>query len=454
MFSLEWGWFVVAVMGREICFLVVMISRLYLFIEGLDVPGVSTELMFYSSCIVGIVVLAAIAGWVAKAWILRGLRSIVKKTKFKWDDLLVENRVLGRISHIAPALVVDYLAEPCFGQLIGEDGQPLLPESWLLGVSETFVSLYLVVIILMIFDAVLNAIGTSVEGRTLAKRLPLRGIMQALKLVANCVGVVYIISFCFGKSPVAVLSGLGAMTAVLMLIFKDSLLGLVAGFQLSLNNMVRKGDWVEMPKHGTDGEVLDVSLNTVRIQNWDKTITSIPTYEMVTGSFKNWRGMSESGGRRIKRSIYIDMRTVKFVDEPQMEKFLSFRILQPYLNRKLDEVKSHNESEKGDLSVLANGRRLTNLGTFRAYCIAYLQNNPEIHKVGMTFLVRQLPPGPEGIGIELYVFTKTTEWVAYEDIQADVFDHLLAVLPEFGLAPFQNLTGEDVTGVLGNLAKV
>ena len=429
-----------------------MISRLYLFLDGLEVPGVSTELMFYASCVLGIILLAAFAGWVAKAWVLRGLRSIVKKTKFKWDDVLVENRVLGRISHIAPALVVDYLAEPCFGQLIAEDGQPLLPESWLLGVFETFVSLYLVVIILMIFDAVLNAIGRSVEGRALSKRLPLRGITQALKLVANCVGIVYMISFCFGKSPVAVLSGLGAMTAVLMLIFKDSLLGLVAGFQLSLNNMIVKGDWIEMSKHGVDGEVLDVNLNTVRVQNWDKTITAIPTHDLVTGSFKNWRGMSESGGRRIKRSVNIDMRSIKFVDEQQIEKFRSIRILQPYLNRKLAEVKSHNENEKGDLSVLANGRRLTNIGTFRAYCIAYLQNNPAIHKVGMTFLVRQLPPGPEGIGIELYVFTKTTAWVDYEDIQADIFDHLLAILPEFGLAPFQNLTGQDVVGAIGNLS--
>jgi miniconductance mechanosensitive channel len=430
-----------------------MISRLYLFFDGLDVPGVSTELMFYSTCVVGIILLSVFAGWIAKAWILRGLRSLVKKTKFKWDDVLVENRVLGRISHLAPALVVDYLAEPCFGQLIAEDGQPLQPESWLLGVSETFVSLYLVVIILMIFDAVLNAVGKSVEGRALAKRLPLRGITQALKLVANCVGIVYIISFCFGKSPVAVLSGLGAMTAVLMLIFKDSLLGLVAGFQLSLNNMIVKGDWIEMAKHGVDGEVLDVNLNTVRVQNWDKTITAIPTYDLVTGSFKNWRGMSESGGRRIKRSIHIDMRSVRFVDEEQMKKFLSIRILQPYLHRKLSELDTHNGSEKGDLQVLANGRRLTNLGTFRAYCVAYLQSNPEIHKVGMTFLVRQLPPGPDGIGIELYVFTKTTQWVAYEDIQADLFDHLLAILPEFGLAPFQNLTGQDIAGAFGGQSK-
>jgi len=433
--------------GVEFCFLAVMISRLFLFLEGLNVPGVSTELMFYSGGVVGIVILAALAGWIAKAWVLRAVRSLVKKTKFKWDDVLVENRVLGRISHIAPALVVDYLAEPLFGQRIGPDGEELLPESWLLGMSETFVSLYLVVIILMIFDAVLNALGKSVEGRSLAKRLPLRGITQALKIIANFVGIVYIVSFCFGKSPVAILSGLGAMTAVLMLIFKDSLLGLVAGFQLSLNNMVQKGDWIEMPKHGVDGEVLDVNLNTVRVQNWDKTISAIPTYHMVTGSFKNWRGMSDSGGRRIKRAVFLDMRSVRFADEKLLEKFQTFQVLKPYLNRKLSEVEEHNQKEKGDLSVLANGRRLTNLGTFRAYCIAYLQNNPEIHKVGMTFLVRQLPPSPEGIGIELYVFTKTTEWVAYEDIQADVFDHLLAVLPEFDLRPFQKVTGGDMAGI-------
>ena len=213
-------------------------------------------------------------------------------------------------------------------------------------------------------DAILNTLRISAEGRRHTAKLPLRGITQALKLIANFIGIIFIIAYCFGKSPVAILSGLGALTAVLMLVFKDSLMGLVASFQLSLNGMVRKGDWIEMPKHGADGDVLDVNLTTVRVQNWDKTVSTIPTHELVTGSFKNWRGMQESGGRRIKRAIHIDMRTVRFANEELLEKFKSFEILKPYLEGKPREVDAHNADLNADLSVLTNGRRLTNIGTF------------------------------------------------------------------------------------------
>ena len=325
----------------------------------------------------------------------------------------------------------------------GESGQILLSPSRLLSFANTFVSVYLVVITLLVIDAILNTLRISAEGRRHTAKLPLRGITQALKLIANFIGIIFIIAYCFGKSPVAILSGLGALTAVLMLVFKDSLMGLVASFQLSLNGMVRKGDWIEMPKHGADGDVLDVNLTTVRVQNWDKTVSTIPTHELVTGSFKNWRGMQESGGRRIKRAIHIDMRTVRFANEELLEKFKSFEILKPYLEGKLKEVDAHNADLNADLSVLTNGRRLTNIGTFRAYCLAFLRSNEKIHQSGMTFLVRQLAPGPEGVAIELYVFCNDTAWVNYEGIQGDIFDHLLAVLPEFGLKAFQRPSGND-----------
>ena len=425
-----------------------MIAKYYLFLEGLEVPGVSIELLFYGSALLFIFLVSVLGAWIARVWVLKAVRGIVKRTKFKWDDVLVDHKVFWRLSHIVPALAVDTFAEPFFGQLIHPEGMPLLPESWLLGILELFVSVYLVVIVLLVFDGILSAVYRSVDGRSLSKKLPVRGIMQALKLVVNSVGLVYIVAFCFGKSPVAILSGLGAMTAVLMVVFRDSLLGLVAGIQLSLNNMVQKGDWIEMEKYGVDGEVLDVSLNVVRVQNWDMTIASIPTHQLAANSFKNWRGMSESGGRRIKRALYLDMRTVRFVDGNMLGKFKSFDVLKPYLDKRLAEVEAHNKKEKSDLDVLANGRRLTNLGTFRAYCIGYLRENPKIHKEGMTFLVRQLAPGAEGIGIEIYVFSNDTGWIAYEGIQADIFDHLLAVLPEFGLEPFQNLTGGDIAGAL------
>jgi len=420
-----------------------MTSAIYQFLDKQNVPGISTELLYRAVGLIVIVLLAFLATWIARAWFLRAFQALVKKTKFKWDDVLLENKVLSRVAHLAPALVVRGLSNPFFGPVHGESGQILLSPSRLLSFANTFVSVYLVVITLLVIDAILNTLRISAEGRRHTAKLPLRGITQALKLIANFIGIIFIIAYCFGKSPVAILSGLGALTAVLMLVFKDSLMGLVASFQLSLNGMVRKGDWIEMPKHGADGDVLDVNLTTVRVQNWDKTVSTIPTHELVTGSFKNWRGMQESGGRRIKRAIHIDMRTVRFANEELLEKFKSFEILKPYLEGKLKEVNAHNADLNADLSVLTNGRRLTNIGTFRAYCLAFLRSNEKIHQSGMTFLVRQLAPGPEGVAIELYVFCNDTAWVNYEGIQGDIFDHLLAVLPEFGLKAFQRPSGND-----------
>lgn len=424
-----------------------MTSTIYQFLDKHPIPGLeNTELAYRALGVLVIIVLAMLAAWITRTWVLKAFRSLVKKTKFTWDDVLVENKVLSRLAHFAPALVVQGLSSPFFGPIhTGPDGGESLPASRLLDFANTFVSLYLVVIILLVIDAALNAVNSSAEGKEQAAKFPLRGITQALKLIANFVGIIFIIAYCFGKSPVAILSGLGALTAILMLVFKDSLMGLVAGFQLSINNMVRKGDWIEMPKHGADGDVLDVNLTTVRVQNWDKTISTIPTHELVTGSFKNWRGMQESGGRRIKRAIHIDMRTIRFADDDLLKKFRTFEVLKPYLQSKLEEVRTHNENLDTDLAILANGRRLTNIGTFRAYCVAFLRNNPKIHQEGMTFLVRQLAPGPEGVAIEIYVFTNDTAWVNYEGIQGDMFDHLLAVLPEFGLQPFQKPSGQDMT---------
>ena len=428
-----------------------MTSAIYHFLDKQNVPGLSTEILYRCVGVVLILLLAVLATWIARAWVLRAFRALVSKTKFTWDDVLLQNKVLSRLAHLAPALVVQGLSNPFFGAVHSGDGHLLLPESRLLGFANTFVSVYLVVIILLVIDAILNTIHTSAEGRRHAAKIPLRGIAQALKLIANFIGIIFIIAYCFDKSPVAILSGLGALTAVLMLVFKDTLMGLVASFQLSLNGMVRKGDWIEMPKYGADGDVLDINLTTVRVQNWDKTISTIPTHALVTGSFKNWSGMQESGGRRIKRAIHLDMRTVRFADDTLLDKFKSFKLLKPYLDGKLDEVNEHNAGLDADLSVLANGRRLTNLGTFRAYCLAYLQGNNKIHQSGMTFLVRQLAPGPEGVAIELYVFSNDTAWVSYEGIQGDIFDHLLAVLPEFGLQPYQRPSGHDMEQLGGRM---
>jgi miniconductance mechanosensitive channel len=253
---------------------------------------------------------------------------------------------------------------------------------------------------------------------------------------------VFIISILLDKTPVYLLSGVGALAAVMMLVFRDSILGFVAGIQLAANKMVSVGDWIEMPKYGADGDVLEVALTTVKVQNWDKTITTIPTYALISESFKNWRGMDESGGRRNKRPVSIDMSSIRFCDEEMLGRFEKIQYISEYIEKKKNELKEFNQSMSVDMASLANGRRMTNIGTFRAYVQSYLQNHPEINQ-NMTFLIRQLPSTENGLPIEIYVFSRDKVWANYEAIQADIFDHVLAVVPEFDLRVYQNPTGAD-----------
>jgi miniconductance mechanosensitive channel len=257
---------------------------------------------------------------------------------------------------------------------------------------------------------------------------------------------IFIVSILTDQSPWGILSVLGGFTVVLMLVFKDTILGFVASIQLSGHDMVRVGDWIEMPKYGADGDVIDVTIHTVKVRNWDKTITTIPTYGLVSDAFKNWRGMSESGGRRIKRSMHIDMSSIKFCTDEMLEHFEKFELLKEYLQQKKEELSTYNKEHNVDGSQLINGRRQTNIGVFRAYIVAYLKNNPKIHQA-MTFLVRHLEPTPDGLPIQIYVFSNDQAWANYEAIQADIFDHLLAAAPEFDLRVFQNPTGYDFSKI-------
>lgn len=379
-----------------------------------------------------VVVLAVLANWVAKRVVLRVVGGVARRTASRWDDALVTSGVFKRLSHVAPALVVHALA----GRVVGDD--PSLHG----GVAD-FVSIYLIVISVAVLSALLDAVVAVVQQSDTGKRLPVRGFTQATMLVAVIVAGVFVLSIVFGKSPIYFLSGFGALTAVLLLVFRDALLGLAAGIMISANELVRVGDWIEMPKAGADGDVVDLTLTTVKVRNWDKTITTIPAYSLISDSFKNWRGMQESGGRRIKRSLSIDMHTVRFADEAMLERWRRMRLLKPYLEEKLAENAAENAARGEDLGVLGNGRRLTNLGTFRAYCVAYLKANPRIHQE-MTFLVRHLQPTEHGLPVEIYVFTNDTRWAVYEGIQADILDHLLAVLPQFELKVFQAPSGGDV----------
>jgi miniconductance mechanosensitive channel len=384
----------------------------------------------------GVVLLALVADMVAKRLILRGLTRLIERTKTKWDDALLARNVLNNLAHLAPALVI-YVLTPV--ALRGFDQ--------MIAVVVNAAMIYIVVVFILALDSLLNAALDIYQNFSISKEIHIKGFVQVVKLVIYFIAGVFIVSTILGKSPVFLLSGLGAMTAVLMLIFKDAILGLVAGIQLTANRMVAKGDWIEMPKYGADGDVLEVTLTTVKVQNWDKTITTIPTYALISESFRNWRGMQESGGRRIKRAVFIDVRSIKFCNEEMLERFRRIRYIADYIEQKKQEITKYNASLEVDDSSLANGRRMTNVGTFRAYVKAYLRNHPMIHQ-DLTFLVRQLAPSERGLPIEIYVFSSDTAWVNYEGIQADIFDHILAVLPEFDLSVFQYPTGSDV-GQLG-----
>lgn len=263
----------------------------------------------------------------------------------------------------------------------------------------------------------------------------MKTVLQGIKLILGILCFILIVSIISDKSPIVILSGLGAMSAVLMLVFKDTILGFTAGMQLSTNKMVQIGDWIEMPKYGADGDVIDIGLNVVKVRNFDKTITTIPTYALVSDSFKNWRGMQESGGRRIKRAILIDVNSIGFLSQDDIARLKKANLLAPYLETKLSEIEKYNAGHDFDLSVSINGRRLTNIGTLRAYILTYLKNHPNINQ-DMTIMVRQLSPTEYGMPLEVYCFTSTTNWVAYENIQSDIFDHIFSVLSEFKIKAY------------------
>jgi miniconductance mechanosensitive channel len=394
-----------------------------------------TDAVVIGTFVVSTAILCFVAHWITQRLIVGGTARIAKVSKASWDDVLVDRKVFSRLAQIAPAVVVYGAA-----WLVMSESSGLYP------FVRSAVFVYLTVVFVLTADAFLNAVHEIYRTGNEGQKVPIKGFIQVLKIILYFAGGISVLSILLQKSPFVFLGGLGAMTAVLMLVFKDSILGLVAGVQMATNDMVRPGDWIEMPAYGADGDVLEVSLTTVKVQNWDKTISTIPTHAMVSNSFKNWRGMSESEGRRIKRSISLDMNTVGFCTDEMLERFEKISVLIEYLANKQAEIEEHNRALGVDPSMVVNGRRMTNLGTFRAYVLAYLRSHPMIHKE-MTLLVRQLAPSETGIPIEIYVFSTDKAWANYEAIQADIFDHLLAVIPEFSLRVFQNPTGRDLASL-------
>ncbi len=401
-------------------------------------PEVASLLNGFTIAVI-IIVLAIFANWIAKRILISLISGVVKKSKTSWDDMLFKRKVFNRLANFAPALVIYFATSYALSEY---------PD--LVAILQAAVYIYVIGVGLFLIDSVLNGMHDIYLTLKISKDRPIKGFIQVAKIIIYFVGVILILSILLGKSPVVFFTGLGALAAVLLLIFKDSILGLVAGVQLTANDMVRIGDWISMPGHNADGPVTDISLNTVKVQNWDKTISTIPTYALVSESFSNWRGMTESGGRRIKRSIFIDMKSVKFLDKEMTQRLKNIRYLENYIERKQKELSEYNEKHNIDDRVLVNGRRMTNLGTFRKYIEEYLRNHPFVH-TDMTFLVRHLQPTEKGLPIEIYVFSKEQAWPVYEGIQAAIFDHIIAVVPEFGLRIFQNPTGEDILNLSSTL---
>lgn len=403
----------------------------------LETWGVSKWVADIGSWVIMVLAIALICfltNFIAKKFLLKIVRFAIKKTKTKWDDKLVERKVFHRLSQFAPAIIIFFSAS-IFSPY--ED------------TIHRIAIIYMVLAGLLVLNAFFNAVIDIYQTVDISRERPIKGYIQLVKIIVYIVGAIYIISVIIGQSPWGLITGLGAMTAVIMLVFKDSILGFVASIQLSAYDIVRKGDWITMPKYGVDGDVVDVSLNTIKIQNFDKTIVTIPTYMLIQDSVQNWRGMGESGGRRIKRNINIDMNSIRFCDEDMLKRFEKFDVLTNYINTKTKEVKNYNNENNIDTSEWINGRRLTNVGTYRAYIVEYLKRHPKIHKNDFTFLIRHLQPAEMGLPIQLYIFTNDTNWVNYEGIQADIFDHLLAVLHEFDLRVFQNPSGGDVQSLAG-----
>ncbi len=389
-----------------------------------------------------VVALTAIIAWLT--WLITRhvtvaiIRRMATRTRTQWDDRLVERGFFDRLAWLVPAVIV-YLAAPLYAE-------PFLSSLALDIVLMRLSTAWMVIVGVRSISALLNAAADVYDALDKKKANPISGFVGGVKLVLWIIGGILCTAAITGQNPSGLVAGIGALTAVIMLVFRDSILGLVASFQIFINDLVRVGDWIEMPAHGVDGDVISVTLTTVKVQNWDRTISTIPSYNLISESFKNWRGMQDSDGRRLKRAIAIDMNSVHFCTPSQIERFRRFAFLKDYIDTKQAEVAEYNDTHGIDTSEIINGRRLTNLGTFRAYVLEYLKRHVGINN-DMTQMVRQLAPSAEGLPIEIYVFSLDKRWEHYEALQADIFDHLLSVIGQFDLRVFQSPTGNDLAGL-------
>ena len=384
---------------------------------------------------------AWLAGVLVRQVLLRVVARLAEASPLHWDDAIVRSGTLDRLAQVVPALVV-------LGGIVLVEGLP----DWAYVVARNVALAWIALALALALGRLLDAFNAIYESSSPnARERPIKGYLQLAKILAWLVAAILVIAALVNRSPVVLLTGLGAMTAVVLLVFKDTLLSLVASVQLASNDMLRVGDWIEMPDQGADGDVIDISLHTVKVQNWDKTISTIPTHLLIGESFRNWRGMTDAGGRRIKRALLLDQTSVRFLDADERRRLRRIALIDGYLDKQAAELEAHNRELEAAGKDPVNNRRATNLGTFRAYVLAYLRSHPGVHQ-GLTLMVRQLDPTPHGLPMEVYCFSSDTGWVAYENLQGDIFDHLLAVLPEFGLRIHQQPGSGDVTAALEGLA--
>lgn len=402
-------------------------------------PELTTDTLLYNSLAIGSILLVAIICYVISRIILKfQITRLVKRTRKIWDDALLNHGFFRRLTHLVPALVI-FILTPV---LISE-------ENVMLGFLLKSSLLYMMITALLGIFALLNTVQDVYDASYLAKRASITGFIQVAKLVLAVIVLLMSISLIVNKSPIIIMSGLTALAAVLLLIFRDTILGFVAGIQIAANRMFNTGDWIQITKFEVDGEILEIGLTNVKVQNWDKTISTLPSYSLTTEAVKNWRGMQESGGRRIKRAVYIDVHSIKLCDAEMMSRFSKIRYISDYIEQKVKTLQAYHKDYSIDESDLLNSRRLTNIGTFRAYLEAYLQKHPDINQ-GLTLMVRQLPPNELGLPLEVYCFSAKKDWVIYEKVQADIFDHIMAMLPMFDLRAYQrdgNLNTNQLIGL-------
>jgi len=396
--------------------------------QGIDAQYLPLATKLLGTFIIALI--AALSYYLAKYQVLKIVKKVIIRTKNTWDDLLLEHKVFTNLVLLIPFIVILFLTPLA---LPAEE-----PLAYLLSVIARVAICFQVA---NSISAILNVVKSIYQQSAKQRYIPLNSAIQVIKLVIYLVATILALSYILDRSPIYLLSGLGALTAVLLLVFQDTIKGLVASIQISANRMVAPGDWVEIPQYGADGDVLEIGLNTVKIQNFDKTVTTVPTYALISGSFKNWRDMFSSGGRRIKRTITVDIASIEFYSQDQIDRLSKISLIHDYLKTKQHEI-SENNNINNAVDDELNARQLTNIGTFRAYIEAYLQQHDKVHHQ-LTCMVRQLAATDTGLPLELYFFSNDQNWVNYEVIQADIFDHLFAMAPHFGVRIFQHPTGYD-----------